>query len=111
VVSLAIPLNNFHTTTGRILVVLVGAAVLLVTLAGVWRLFARAFFYGFLVATGVFLSFDIVVFHWLFGLHRITEGPEAGPIEVVMVALGIALVTLGLIGDHRDRRRSPSATS
>jgi len=67
------------------------------------RLGSSSFFHGFLVAVGVFLSLDIVVVHWIFGLHRVTAGPEANVIEPILVAAGIGFVIYGL---RRERRSS-----
>lgn len=90
------------TPTERVLVVLLGAGILLFMLALVWRLYPRTFLHGFFVAAGVFLSFDIVVFHWIFGLHRITAGPEADVIEPVLVVLGVGFITYGLLRERTD---------
>lgn len=87
----------------RVAVVAVGGAILLLSLVAVRRMFSRSFFHGFLVSTGVFLSFDIVVFHWLFRLHRITEGDEANVIEPLFVALGVSLIALGFLQERRQR--------
>jgi uncharacterized membrane protein len=84
-----------ETFAQRLAVVLVGGAILLFTLVLVRRTFSGPFFYGYLLATGTFLSFDIVVFHWLFRLHRITSGPEANVIEPLLVALGLGFIVVG----------------
>jgi uncharacterized membrane protein len=90
------------TMTGRIAVVAFGAAVLIGCLVASGRFFSRSFFHGFMVSSGIFLSFDIVVFHWVFRLHRITSGPEANVIEPLLVLMGIAFVVYGLT--HEKRR-------
>ncbi len=96
------------TTTQRILAVQVGAVILLLMLVLVRRRFAHSFFHGFLVAVGTFFSFDIVLFHWVFKLHRITSGSEANVIEPLLVALGIGFATTACgasdpgLGDGRD---------
>ncbi|MQA87910.1 MAG: DUF2243 domain-containing protein [Streptosporangiales bacterium] len=95
------------TTAERVGVVLLGAAVVALTLGLAWRFFYRSFFNGFLVAVGVFFSFDVVVFHWVFQLHRITECPEANVIEPLLVALGIGFVTYGLMRERSKRRVPP----
>lgn len=93
-----------ETSAERILVVVLGAVVLLLSLALVQRLYPGSFFRGFLVAVGIFLSFDIVVFHWIFRLHRITEGSEANVIEPLLVLFGIGLVAYGIRSELADRR-------
>ncbi|SFA70088.1 MULTISPECIES: DUF2243 domain-containing protein [unclassified Bacillus (in: firmicutes)] len=65
------------------------------------KLFSESFFNGFLVATGLFLSFDIVVFHWIFGLHRITSGPEANWLEPLFVVSGSLVIFLGVIKERK----------
>jgi hypothetical protein len=99
-----LPLATVAPTTmgGRIAVVLLGVAILLLTLMGARRWYPPSFFRGFAVAVGIFLSFDIVVFHWLFRLHRITAGPEADVIEPILVAVGVGLVAVGLRGESRS---------
>lgn len=73
-----------------------GLVILFVIMMILKRWFAASFFHGFLVATGLFLSFDIVVFHWFFHLHRITSGPEANWLEPIFVVFGTLLVIYGL---------------
>jgi hypothetical protein len=87
-----------ETIAGRVAVVLLAAAFLLLPLVLAKRLASSSFFRGFLVAVGVFLSFDIVVFHWLFRLHRITAGSQANVIEPILVAAGAGFVIHGLRG-------------
>lgn len=85
-----------ETQVGRIGAVFFGICVLLILMAIFHRFFSRSFFNGFTVATGLFLSFDIVVFHWIFQLHRITNGPEANWLEPLFVLAGIGLVWYGV---------------
>ncbi len=92
-----------ETMAGRVAVVLLAVAILILTLVLAGRLGSSSFFHGFLVAVGVFLSIDIVVVHWIFRLHRVTGGPEANVIEPILVAAGAAFVIYGL----RRERRSP----
>ncbi|MGG3466914.1 DUF2243 domain-containing protein [Neobacillus pocheonensis] len=84
------------TAGERIGAVFFGICVLLILMAIFHRFFSKAFFNGFTVATGLFLSFDIVVFHWIFQLHRITNGPEANWLEPLFVLAGIVLVCFGI---------------
>lgn len=78
---------------GRISAVMFGVVILgvLVLLTKKWA--SNSFLNGFLAATGLFLSFDIVVFHWFFHLHRITSGPEANVLEPIFVVAGTYLVS------------------
>lgn len=85
-----------NTQAERIGAVFFGVCVLLILMAIFHRFFSKAFFHGFTVATGLFLSFDIVVFHWIFQLHRITSGPEANWLEPLFVLSGSLLVWYGI---------------
>ena len=73
-----------------------GVAVLLTAIFLVRKLFSRAFLHGFVVASGTILSFDIVLFHWIFQLHRITDGPEADLLEPILVLSGVGLIWWGI---------------
>jgi uncharacterized membrane protein len=84
------------TMAGRIAVLAFGSAFFIACLEAARRYYSRAFFHGFLVSAGIFLSFDVVVFHWIFGLHRVTSGPEANVIEPLAVLLGIVFIAYGL---------------
>jgi uncharacterized membrane protein len=73
-----------------------GLIILLILMILFNKLFSTSFFNGFIVATGLFLSFDIVVFHWFFQLHRITRGPEANWLEPLFVVFGTLLLIYGV---------------
>jgi uncharacterized membrane protein len=89
-------------TLGQRLGAIAIGLLILVLLMGVFkRYFSASFFHGFLVATGLFLSFDIVVFHWIFKLHRITNGPEANWLEPLFVLFGTFLLIYGIKGERR----------
>ena len=95
-----------ETMAGRLGAVAFGIGVLLVLMAVVRRVFQRAFFNGFVVAVGLFLSFDIVVFHWVFGLHRITSGPEANVLEPIFVVAGCLLLWYGIAQERQKARKT-----
>jgi hypothetical protein len=100
------------TMAGRIGAVSVGVFVLLLLMIVIRRYFAAAFFNGFTVATGLFLSFDIVVFHWIFQLHRITNGPEANWLEPILVVMGTVATYYGVrreLGNSSKRQEPFSA--
>jgi uncharacterized membrane protein len=80
----------------RIAAVGTGLAILCIFIIIFKKLFSSSFFNGFLVACGLFLSFDIVVFHWFFQLHRITSGPEANWLEPIFVLFGTILLVYGV---------------
>jgi threonine/homoserine/homoserine lactone efflux protein len=96
-----------ETQVERIGAVLFGIFVLLVLMVVFYRLFSKAFFNGFTVATGLFLSFDIVVFHWIFQLHRITSGPEANWLEPILVVGGIIMIWFGIKMERSMKKIQP----
>jgi len=60
---------------------------------------------GALIAVGTLAVVDNVVVHWLLGWHRLVQqlSHQANLVgEILLVALGIAMVSLGV---HRLRRR------
>ncbi|MDP4170089.1 MAG: hypothetical protein Q8906_05715 [Bacillota bacterium] len=87
---------KLDTTWERLGAVGSGFIMLLIFMAIFKAFFSSSFFHGFLVATGLFLSFDIVVFHWIFHLHRITNGPEANWLEPILVLFGSVLLIYGV---------------
>jgi hypothetical protein len=84
------------TLPERLGAVLFSVAILLAAMFLAHRLFGRSFFHGFIVASGTILSFDIVLNHWIFQLHRITNGPEADVLEPIFVLFGIGLMWWGI---------------
>lgn len=85
-----------NTGPERIGAVGFGILILLLLMILFYRMFSKSFFHGFIVATGLFLSFDIVMFHWIFQLHRITSGPEADWLEPLFVLGGTILLIIGI---------------
>src|SRR6266699_1209356 len=62
----------------------------------------KSFFNGFIVSSGTFLSFDIILFHGVSQLHRIISGPEADILEPILVAFGIAMTAAGITWQRRQ---------
>jgi hypothetical protein len=94
-----------ETSTQRIGAILLGALVFIMFMLHCHRRFTKSFFNGFIVSTGLFFSFDIVVFHWVFNLHRITSGSEADILEPILVLIGIIFLVLGLRNESHDVRK------
>ncbi len=80
------------TMQGRIGSVMIGVLILFALMIVIRKRCSSSFYHGFAVSTGLFLSFDIVVFHWIFQLHRITNGPEANVMEPLFVVAGAVLM-------------------
>lgn len=92
------------TVGGRVSEVFVGVLLLMIFLFLCKKYFVAAFYHGFIVAVGLFLSFDIVVFHWILKLHRLTSGPEANFLEPIFVLFGCALLYYGISKERRRMR-------
>jgi hypothetical protein len=89
------PLIPVTTMAGRLGVIAFAVACLIFFLV-LARRRGDSFYRGFLVAIGTFLSFDMILLHWVFRLHRLTSGPEADVIEPLFVVLGVAFIVYGL---------------
>ena len=100
------PLIAVTTMAGRLWVVALGCGFLVLFLFAAARL-SRSFFNGFLVAVGMFMSVDMILFHWIFQLHRLTSGPEANVLEPFFVVLGVAFIVEGL---RRERSGAGAQT-
>jgi hypothetical protein len=87
---------QLDTAIERISAVGSGLVILFILMIIFKKLFSASFFHGFIVACGLFLSFDIVVFHWFFQLHRITSGLEANWLEPIFVVFGTILLVYGV---------------
>jgi len=95
-----------ETLAGKLGALLFGGAVWAGCLWWLKHRFPASFYNGFVVASGLFFSFDIVAFHWVFGLHRITDGPEANVLEPILVALGCVLLVRGLQSELRFQSKN-----
>ncbi len=60
---------------------------------------------GALIALGVLAVGDNVIFHWLLGFHRFKDGwPGSIYVEILLVVIGVAMITLGARGEVPRRR-------
>ena len=85
-----------------------GVGVAILVLLGVffvaWRFFSPSFFYGVVAMAGLFLSLDVVLVHWILGLHRVTSGPEADWLEPLLVIGGAGLVVAAVVAERSLNR-------
>ncbi|SER81517.1 DUF2243 domain-containing protein [Salipaludibacillus aurantiacus] len=98
-----------ETMAERIGALLFTGAVTLLIFYLAYRFFTCSFFNGVIFAAGFFASFDIFVVHWLFNLHRLTDGPEAIYFEVALVILGIIMIVFSL-GNEKKIKHFPEST-
>ncbi len=45
----------------------------------------------------------MLLFHWVFQLHRLTSGPEANVLEPFFVLLGVVFIVIGLRRERSAR--------
>ena len=87
------------TTLGRLAVLAVAVAVTVGFILWSRRTKPPAFFRGVLAGSGLFLTFDIIWIHWIFGLHHLTNTPaEDVVLEPLLVVAGVVMLWLGLAG-------------
>ncbi len=92
------------STIGRLAVLLVAIAVLVVALLWARRAASRSFFLGVLAGTGLVLSFDIVLVHWIFGLHHLTNHQEDVVLEPLLVVTGLVFMWFGITRERQHVR-------
>ncbi|WP_096186116.1 hypothetical protein [Evansella halocellulosilytica] len=66
------------------------------------KFFSNSFFHGVLFSSGFFASFDIIVVHWIFQLHRLTHGPEANILEPFLVVVGITMMIYAITRERNE---------
>ncbi|MEX1287611.1 MAG: DUF2243 domain-containing protein [Acidimicrobiia bacterium] len=101
--TVALALSGFvpQTMAGRIGGVGLAVAILLGTIWLAHRQYSVSFVNGFLVAVGIFLTFDLFLVHWVLELHRVTSGPEALWIEITLFTAGLLFAYVGLRREYR----------
>jgi hypothetical protein len=99
--ALAFALVPVNTWAGQIAVIAVAVVCLIGFLAWNQRTMSTSFFRGVLAGTGFVLSFDIVLIHWIFGLHHITNTQMDVVLEPLFVLLGLAFLWFGIMRERR----------
>ena len=85
------------TTLGRLAVLAVAVVVTVGFVIWSRRNKPPAFFRGVLAGSGLFLAFDVIWIHWVFGLHHLTNMPaEDVVLEPALVVAGVVMLYLGL---------------
>lgn len=90
------------TTLERLGALLFGGIMTILFYYVCCKYFPSSFFHGVIVASGFFASFDIIVFHWIFKLHRLTYGPEVNIIEPLLVVAGFIMFSYGITRERKN---------
>lgn len=97
------------TAAGRLAVLAMAVAVWIGFVVWSTRSTSASFVRGVLAGTGLFLSFDVVWVHWLFGLHRATYGREDAVLEPLAVFAGVVLLWYAIARECRAIRTHPGS--
>jgi hypothetical protein len=98
---LAFALVPVDTWPGKIAVIAVAVVFLIGFLLWNQRTTSASFFRGVLAGTGFVLSVDIVLIHWIFGLHHITNTPMDLVLEPLFVLLGLVFLWFAITRERR----------
>jgi phage shock protein PspC (stress-responsive transcriptional regulator) len=99
---LAFALIPVNTSAGQLSVIAVAVAFLIVFLWWSNRTTSASFFQGVLAGMGFVLSVDIVLIHWIFGLHHITNTPMDLILEPLFVLLGLVFLWFAITRERRQ---------
>lgn len=99
---LAFALVPVSTSAGQLSVIAVAVAFLIVFLLWSKRTTSASFFRGALAGMGFVLSVDIVLIHWIFGLHHITNTQMDLVLEPLFVLLGLVFLWFAITQERRQ---------
>jgi hypothetical protein len=99
---LAFALIPVNTSAGQLSVIAAAVAFLIVFLWWSNRTTSASFFQGVLAGMGFVLSVDIVLIHWIFGLHHITNTPMDLILEPLFVLLGLVFLWFAITRERRQ---------
>jgi hypothetical protein len=99
---LAFALVPVSTSAGQLSVIAVAVAFLILFLFWSKRTMSASFFRGALAGMGFVLSVDIVLIHWIFGLHHITNTQMDLVLEPLFVFLGVVFLWFAITRERRQ---------
>jgi uncharacterized membrane protein len=99
---LAFALVPVSTSAGQLSAIAVAVAFLIVFLLWSKRTTSASFFRGALAGMGFVLSVDIVLIHWIFGLHHITNTQMDLVLEPLFVLLGLVFLWFAITQERRQ---------
>jgi hypothetical protein len=99
--ALAFALFPVGTWAGQLAVVAIAVLLLIGFLFWSQRAGSASFFRGVLAGTGFVLSVDIVLIHWIFGLHHITNTQMDVVLEPLFVVLGLVFLWFAITRERR----------
>lgn len=103
-VVFAFALVPVDTWAGKIAAIAVAVVFLLGFLFWSRRAGSASFFRGVLAGTGSVLSVDIVLIHWIFGLHHVTNTQMDVLLEPLLVLLGLGFLWFAITRERRGPR-------
>jgi uncharacterized membrane protein len=99
--ALAFGLVPVSTWAGQLVVVAIAVVLLIGFLFWSQRAGSASFFRGVLAGMGFVLSVDIVLIHWIFGLHHITNTQMDVVLEPLFVVLGLVFLWFAITRERR----------
>jgi len=106
---LAFALVPVSPSAGQLSVIAVAVAFLIMFLLWSQRTTSASFFLGALAGMGFVLSVDIVLIHWIFGLHHLTNTQM--DLEPLFVLLGLVFLWFAITRERRQANRATQQRS
>ncbi len=108
---LAFALVPVSSSAGQLSVIAVAVAFLIMFLLWSQRTTSASFFLGVLAGMGFVLSVDIVLVHWIFGLHHLTNTQMDLVLEPLFVLLGLVFLWFAITRERRQANRATQQRS
>jgi hypothetical protein len=102
----AFALVPVSSLAGQLSVIAVAVAFLIMFLLWSQRTTSASFFLGVLAGMGFVLSVDIVLIHWIFGLHHLTNTQMDLVLEPLFVLLGLVFLWFAITRERRQANRA-----
>jgi phage shock protein PspC (stress-responsive transcriptional regulator) len=103
---LAFTLYPVTAPAGQLSVIALAVAFLMSVLLWSKRTTSDSFFLGVLAGMGFVLSVDIVLIHWIFGLHHITNTQMDLVLEPLFVVLGLVFLWFAITRERGQANRA-----
>jgi uncharacterized membrane protein len=108
---LSFALVPVRSSAGQLSVIALAVAFLMAFLLWSKRTTSDSFFLGVFAGMGFVLSVDIVLIHWIFGLHHITNTQMDLVLEPLFVLLGLVFLWFAITRERRQANRATQQRS